>query len=279
MIQDILPHVFHPEFTPRKSEKGDYLLCFDKGQVVLDQSGKRPTFPRIGKALSAPENAVYIFSIDDRAFFLTRDASIFSAQNYTREDTSVFRTLSPVWLAFAGITACHLDGWYKNNTFCGACAAPFTHSTTNRALECDQCGNILFPQISPAVIVGIVDNDRLLITRYAGRDYRKYALVAGFVEVGETFEDAIRREVNEEVGLKVTNIRYFKSQPWGFSRTLLAGFFADLDGDDALTIDREELAEALWMRRQDMAGASGFDDSSISLTYDMIRAFQENTFR
>ncbi|MDL2267886.1 NUDIX domain-containing protein, partial [Desulfovibrio sp. OttesenSCG-928-G15] len=226
MIQDILPHVFHPEFTPRQPEKGDYLLCFDNGKVVLDQSGKRPTFPRIKKTLPAPAKTIYIFSIDDRAFYLTPDAALFSSENYVREDTSVFRTLSPVWLAFAGMTASHLDGWYKNNTYCGACATPFTHSAKTRALECGNCGHVLFPQISPAVIVGIVDKDRLVVTRYAGRDYSKYALVAGFVEVGETFEDAIRREVNEEVGLKVRNIRYFKSQPWGFSRTLLAGFFA-----------------------------------------------------
>lgn len=274
MIQEILPHIFHPEFTPRPPAQGDYLLCFDKGRIVLEGEGEGARFPELGPDVAVPDDAAFLFSIDERAFFLTRNADFFDAARYARENPVVLRTFAPSWQAFAGITACHLDAWYRANTYCGACGDLLGHSPTQRALVCGHCGNMLFPQISPAVIVGVVDGDRILVTRYAGRQYAKYALVAGFVEIGETFEAAIHREVAEEVGLGVKNIRYFKSQPWGFSRTLMAGFFADLDGSDSIVIDPEELAEAFWIERDAIAGTEGFDDSMISLTYDMIRAFQ-----
>ena len=79
------------------------------------------------------------------------------------------------------------------------------------------------------------------MSKYAGRNYKKYALLAGFAEIGETLEETVKREVMEEVGLKVKNIRYYKSQPWSFSDTLLMGFYCDLDGSDEITLDRKNL--------------------------------------
>lgn len=91
-------------------------------------------------------------------------------------------------------------------------------------MRCEHCGQMEFPKICPAVIIGVTDGNRLLMSKYAGRDYKKYALIAGFAEIGETIEETVQREVMEEVGLKVKNLRYYKSQPWSFSDTLLFGF-------------------------------------------------------
>jgi NAD+ diphosphatase len=139
-------------------------------------------------------------------------------------------------------------------------------------LFCPDCGNVIYPKIAPAVIVGIIDGDKILMTKYAGREYKKYSLVAGFCEIGEAAEDTVRREVMEEVGLKVKNIRYYKSQPWGFDSNLLMGFFADLDGENVITRDETELAVAEWIERKD---TSGMNDG-ISLTREMIDVFCNN---
>jgi len=121
------------------------------------------------------------------------------------------------------------------------------------------------------VIVGIIDGDRILMTKYSSSHHR-YALVAGFVEIGETLEQCVMREVMEEVGIKVKNLKYYASQPWPFSGSLLMGFFAELDGDDALTIDRTELSDGRWFHRDEIPAG----DSVLSLTWTMIEAFREN---
>ena len=101
---------------------------------------------------------------------------------------------------------------------------------------------------SLAIIVAVTDESRLLLTRYARGAYRKRALVAGFIEVGETPEEAVEREVWEECGVRVKNVRYFASQPWGLSGSLMLGFFAELDGDPQITLQDGELDWAGWIK-------------------------------
>ena len=96
--------------------------------------------------------------------------------------------------------------------------------------------------------------------------------MAGFAEIGESLEDTVRREVFEETGVLVKNIRYYKSQPWGFTSTLLSGFFCELDGDPEITMDENELAEAVWLHRDDIPP----DDSSVALTAEMIEVFRQS---
>lgn len=139
-----------------------------------------------------------------------------------------------------------------------------------RAMICEKCGLVEYPKISPAVIVGVVDGDKILMSRYAHSVYKKYSLIAGFAEIGETLESTVRREVMEEVGVKVKNIRYYKSQPWGLSDSLLVGFFAELDGSAEIKLDTNELAEAKWFARNDIP----YGASAISLTSEMIEAFR-----
>jgi NAD+ diphosphatase len=119
--------------------------------------------------------------------------------------------------------------------------------------------------------VGVTNGDKLLITRYAkNRNYSYDALVAGFTEIGETFEETVAREVGEEVGLKIKNIRYYKSQPWGYSGSILAGFFCDVDGSDQVCLDESELSSAVWTERSQITG----QPDGFSLTNDMMMAFK-----
>ena len=109
------------------------------------------------------------------------------------------------------------------------------------------------------------------MSKYAGRSYRSYALIAGFIEIGESAEQTVQREVMEEVGLKVKNIRYYKSQPWGFTDSLLFGYFCELDGDDTIRLDTNELSQAGWYTRDEIT----LEDDYLSLTREMILQFKE----
>jgi NADH pyrophosphatase NudC (nudix superfamily) len=172
---------------------------------------------------------------------------------------------------YAVLTGWHLQNWYQNNRLCGSCGAKTVHDEKERMLRCPTCGNLIFPRINPAIITAVTDGDRLLLSRYAGRGYTSYALLAGYTEIGETIEQTVHREVFEEVGLRVKNLRYYKSQPWGVDGNILMGFFCDLDGDDTISIDETELSHAGWYDRHNLPA----QDDGFSLTREMIRVFSE----
>ncbi|MDR2947316.1 MAG: NAD(+) diphosphatase [Candidatus Adiutrix sp.] len=273
MIQDILPHQYDVSFRHAEARAEDFVFIFQKGQALLRNEGGRPAVPTCGEVWARwPEmELTFLFSIDEANIFMA-EAGELEPEGLTSHDTQIFRELDPPWLAFAGATASHLAVWRDKTRFCGRCAAVMKPSETERAMVCPACGNIVYPAIAPVVIVGVIDGERLLLTRYAGRVYRRPALVAGFVEIGETLEDAVRREVREEVGLELKNIRYYKSQPWAFSQSLLSGFFADLDGPADIRLDVSELSEGFWVNRDEVPDDE--DLSNVSLTYEMIRTFR-----
>ena len=138
-------------------------------------------------------------------------------------------------------------------------------------MYCGNCHTMMYPQICPAVIVAVRNGDKLLVSTYAGREYKKTALLAGFAEIGETIEQTVHREVMEEVGIHVKNLQFYKSQPWCFTDTLLFGFFCDLDGDDTLYVNHQELATAQWMDRKALPD----DPEKASLTMEMITLFKQ----
>ena len=231
--------------------------------------------------------AEYLFSIDEIPYFMVRSAEGDPALKLAEEENqetfqedgsgkfsfqgpAYFRIMQPEYQAFAAITAVQLFRWKESRKFCGCCGSRTEDSRTERALVCTKCGHTEYPKICPAVIVAVMDGDRLLMSRYKGRAYRGYALIAGFVEIGETFEETVRREVMEEVGLKVKNIRYYKSQPWAFTDTEMIGFFAELDGDDAIRLQEDELSEAGWYHRDEIPE----DVSSISVGSEMKMAIK-----
>lgn len=172
-------------------------------------------------------------------------------------------------LPFAAFTALHLARWYATHRYCGRCGSAMHHAQNERALVCPACGHVCYPVIAPCVIVAVTNGDRLLLTRYAGPRSGHFVLVAGFTEIGETSEQTAAREVMEETGLRIRNLRYAGSQPWGLSGTLATGFFAELDGPDTIRLDTSELSEARWVRRADIPPCP----DTASLTMTMISRF------
>ena len=283
MIQDISPKEFHNEYKAILPEPEDYVFSF-RGRELLctfEENGE-VRFPKAGDIGIDKSEMVYLFEIDGTKFFMPkREYGFFISEisedkapehQYRYEDIRVLRGANPGYLCFAGITAYHLYVWYRDNKFCGRCGRETVIHDKERALRCPRCGNIIYPKICPAVIVGVTDKNKILMTKYAGRAYKGNALIAGFCEIGESAEDTVRREVMEEVGLKVKNIRYFASQPWGFDSNLLLGYYCELDGEGKIKMDEEELAKAEWVDRDDI----GDENSNLSLTATMMMYYKEH---
>lgn len=274
MIQDILPQVFDNNYYNRIPLEGDFLLIYTENQMYFKKEKDKLLFPTFGEYKDSINEFIYLFSIDQHGFYISLDYKEDIKELLVTENIGIFRTYRPSWMAFAGITGSQLYRWYRSNKFCGSCGKPFKHSHTERALVCNDCKSTIYPKISPAVIVAVYNGDKLLLSKNAHGEYKRYALIAGFVEVGETLEETVKREVMEEVGLKVKNIKYYKNQPWSFSDTLLVGFTAELDGDSLITLDTNELSEARWVDRSDIPE----DDIHISLTRELMEAFRNHEF-
>nr|WP_298056241.1 NAD(+) diphosphatase [uncultured Lachnoanaerobaculum sp.] len=278
MIQEIYPKVFYPEFRNKKAtNKKSFVLHFEYNKVMLikDVLTGEIRLPRFEDLEEDDENiyekSYYVNAVDDEEFYLVDDMQVPEFGGFYMEGMQVLREFSPQYQAFATISASQVYRWMKSRKYCGYCGTVTEKSNTERALICPKCKNIEYPKISPAIIVAIRDGNRLLLTKNAKGTYKFYALVAGFVEVGESLEDAVRREVMEEVGLKVKNIQSYKSQPWSFSDSLMLAFIADLDGDDKITIQEEELSEARWFEREDVPVLP----FHISVGHELIQKFRD----
>lgn len=284
MIQDIQPCIYKNEYTPRVAIDTDLVLCFGREEVLMfgiEEMLLVPTVDMMKQSFEVKEeDLVYLFSVDDEGIYMlpnsdTMQETVEQTPGYGFHTLRVFRTLEPKWIGFAGVTASHLEKWYRRNTYCGCCGTKMEHKEDERAMRCPQCGFTDYPKICPAIIVAITDGDEIILTKYANRAFTRYALIAGFCEIGESLEATLRREVLEEVGVHVKNIRYYGSQPWGFSESLLLGFFAEVDGDKTITLDTNELKEAVWVKREDVPDDT---ENELSLTYTMMQAFKRNTF-
>ncbi len=174
-------------------------------------------------------------------------------------------------LAFS---ASALAGWHHVARFCSSCATATEVARAGLARRCPGCGRETYPRVDPAVIVAITDpTDRLLLGRQAVWAPGRMSVFAGFLEAGESLEQAVHREVLEEVGLRVTDVRYLGSQPWPFPRSVMVAFRARAT-DPSLTVDTTEIEQARWFSREELATALAAGEVALpartSIAYRMI---------
>ncbi len=276
MIQDIFPAKFYNHYENQKPSEADSAFLFSEGKVLVryNQDSKSLTIPTWGDFSGQGLSAIYLFSIDNQKYFLMADKTQVPA-GLSDFSFCTPRQLRDMPLAsnvplFTVFSAYHLWKWYDDNKFCGHCGHALEQDTVERALFCPECNSKIYPRINPAVIIGIINGEKILITKYR-TGYAHSALVAGFTEFGETLEQTVEREVMEEVGLKVKNIRYYKSQPWALAQDLLAGFFCEVDGDDKIKMDQNELKYAEWVNREEIE----LQPSDYSLTNEMMKTFRD----
>lgn len=279
MIQDISPHQYDVTYHNTEVKEDDIVLIFQEDKILCNIKDDQIIYPSVKDIIEF--NSIlkggmrFLFKIDKISYFEIQQNVIPEFLHWKYIIKEQLRNIRPSWKAFAGITGYQIHKWYLEHQFCGCCGTKMRLHEKERAMQCLNCGRVEYPQICPSVIVGITNGNHILMTKYAKdhSSYQKYALVAGYAEVGESLEDTVRREVWEEVGIRVKNIRYYKSQPWSFTDALLVGFFCEADGDSEIHMDQEELSEAKWFDRNHLPREHS--ESSISLTGEMIEVFKK----
>lgn len=304
MIHEIEPHKYDPEYRDRAPENGDTALVYNGAAAILTMlkngefclpsvSDIRDLIEEEGKPGNEDfqREYYYLFSIDNTGYYLFELPDSINAKvsfvkttddepcenelyngKYVYMSIHRFRELNPIPMVFAGATGFHIRNWKNNVRFCGRCGAKTRASETERAFICTECGYTSYPQVAPAVIVAVTNKDKILLVRNLRRPKNvRLELVSGFVEVGESFEHAVHREVLEEVGLHVKNLRLYKDQPWGISGAHMIGYVAEVDGDDTVIRQEDEISEAKWYSREEIPEYR----NRLSVGSEMILRFRE----
>ena len=273
MIQELYPYKLDNQYRNAVPKAGDRIISIrDHRMLIKEREDGTIDFPKIEElGVRFQENGIsrYLFSVDDTQFFLFRNLEL---EDYEYHTVGYLRGKAPKHLVYAGMVGWQLAGWYETHQFCGRCGQELVHDEKERMMKCPICGHMEYPKICPCVIVGVIHEDKILVTKYRDRKTNYYALVAGFAEVGETIEETVHREVMEETGVKVKNLRYYKCQPWPFSESLLFGFFCELDGSDEITMEEDELSVAKWISRDELDVTC----NDFALTNEMLAVFKDD---
>lgn len=272
MIQDLAPLHFDNAYHNVQPEEKDIVISLRQDQILLagEKNGIRfPVFGDLPEQYCSGHTFTYLFSIGESHFFLCHDLEL---EGFRYEKMAYLRRGGPQHLIYAGLVAMQLGRWYDAHRFCGRCGTPMIPDERERMMRCPSCGQMEYPKICPCVIVGVIHDGKILVSQYRGGFTDRYALIAGFAEVGETIEETVAREVYEETHLHVKNLRYYKCQPWPFSESLLFGFYCELDGPDEIIIEEEELAMAKWVTPEEIFEKP----DNFSLTNEMLCKFRDD---
>jgi len=277
MIHDIFPHQFDNQFKANQLvDESDWLFYFEDNQLLVKTVGDRFLIPQKNDFPSlSTQSAAFLFSLNDASCFLISDKPSISLPDFEYKDMNFMRALDQPEVAWSALAAFQLMNWYNQNKFCGKCGSPMQHKADERAIVCPSCKNMVFPKISPAVITAIVCDDKILLARNASFTNNLFALIAGYVDVGETLEQAVRREIKEEVGLEITRLQYYKSQPWPMSGSLMVGFVAEADDQQPIVIDNKEIVEAGWFLRGQLPN----HPNNTSIAGEMIEKFEKGELK
>jgi NAD+ diphosphatase len=243
-----------PLVDPGASPKPDSLtFAFAAGRMVVarDEGGVRvPDYGHLSGLLGDPPDAVYIGRLGARdCFALAVPEGLEPGTDLVVAGLRELYSQLPEQIMAAAGRAFQMLEWYHGHAYCGRCGTPTELSGTEMARTCPACGALHFPRVTPAVIMLVERDGELLLARNRRFAGPFHSVLAGFVEPGETLEQAVAREVREEVGVEVTDIRYFGSQSWPFPSQLMIGFFATYRAGE-IRVDGKELIEAGWFNAE-----------------------------
>lgn len=247
-------------FSPGKSPPSDgkhdeRWFVLENGRLLVRSDGDDVHIPDendLRRCNLTPQRPQYLGTLDSALCYaaeVTHPATLPEGFEF-RHLRSLFTRLEEELLWIAG-RANQLVHWQRTHIYCGACGNTTIEKKDERARLCPKCGLINYPRLSPAVIVAVLKDDKILLARNKRFKVPIYSVLAGFVEPGETLEQCVEREVKEETGIDVKNIRYFGSQPWPFPDSLMVAFTAEYAGGK-VAVDKNELMDAGWYTKGDL---------------------------
>lgn len=264
---------FVPEFkAPPGHDMSDLWFVFNKGKLLTRLDHDRHRIPNGADLVAGrlkPANVQYLGALDNRCCYgATLHGENGCPDRFQFTDLRALIGLLTEDLIWIAGRANHLVYWHRVHRYCGRCGHRTQDKAEERALVCATCGLVNYPRLSPAVIVAVTRGDRILLAR--NKRFRRpfYSVLAGFVEPGEDLEACVKREIREEAGIAVRNIRYFGSQPWPFPDSLMIGFTAEYAGGE-ITVDDVELTHADWFTRDNLPRIP----PSLSIARQLIDAF------
>lgn len=251
-----------------------YWFIFNDFKLLINPNNelKLPFADSLKELSILPLRTIYLGTIEDYPVYaaeVTEDAPVPEGMDF--EDLKLLYDVLDEDIFLLAGRAIQLITWDKNHQFCGKCGS-FTETAAHEMAKiCPNCGHMNFPRLSPAVITAIVKDGKLLMAKHSYGLKDRYSLVAGFVEPGETIEEAVERETEEEVGVKVKNIKYFSSQSWPFPHSLMLGFTAEYEGGK-IQVDGKEILDAKWFSAEEIPPPP----SKMSIASELIEWFIEN---
>jgi NAD+ diphosphatase len=270
---------FIPIFLPptdAKVSKRWFVFRDDKILVnLVDEELVIPYFTDLTDCNLDPQRENFLGLLNGIACY-----SVELAENETLPESTVLRGLRELLgvideeIFMVAGRASQIVQWDRTHQFCGRCGNLTDDKTDERAKTCSFCGLINYPRVSPAIIVAIVHGDRILLARSTRFKTSFYSVLAGFVEPGESLEDCVQREVEEEVSIQVKNIRYFGSQPWPFPNSLMVGFTAEYSSGE-ISVDPSEIIDADWFTADNLPQVPG----KFSIARSLIDWFTASTIK
>lgn len=239
-----------PGWSRKSPEPDDGFIALNGQDIWCPEDGWLHRWGAAAGAVPEGVEPVYVGALEGRPVYtapLDPGYLLYPASPVNLRDAMVNMTDAPadmLGMAF------QVWQWWQDHRFCGRCGEPTGFHPAERARFCHSCQIPFYPRLAPCVIVLIRRGDRFLLARSSRIRRHFFSLIAGFVEPGESAEQAVAREVAEETGLRVTNVRYALSQPWPFPHQLMLGYFADYESGD-LVLQEDELAEADWFLPDD----------------------------
>jgi NAD+ diphosphatase len=257
---------------PAELTEPAWWFAFQRNKLLVRTESSRVSLPwlvNFEEVGLIPVCQHYLGSLDGRHCFAVEvDEEVEPPPGMTFEGLRQVHGRLDEDLFWTAARAVQIVEWDRTHQFCGRCGVRMNARPTERAKECPRCGLLHFPRLAPAIIVLIERGDQLLLARSRRFATGMYSVLAGFVEPGESLEEAVVREIKEEVGLSVREIRYFGSQPWPFPHSLMIGFTATYAGGE-ISIDESEIEVAGWFTVDTLPPLPG----KISIARKLIDAF------